>query len=101
MEYSTTDSPLKAANHINIMSIDPDKELFDSTAPPPSAAPPTPDIEDDKEARERQIEGGAAGGGTLHLSVSDQCGYPICCMSITLCSLKDKPNTVHLSSLNR
>jgi len=79
MEYSTTDSRLKATT----MSIDPNKELFDSSAPPPAAAPPpTPsavvsDADDDgdysaEEARERQIEGAAAGGGgTLHLSVTD------------------------------
>mmetsp|Transcript_18251 Transcript_18251/g.38330 ORF Transcript_18251/g.38330 Transcript_18251/m.38330 type:complete len:497 (-) Transcript_18251:338-1828(-) len=72
MEYSTTGSPLKA------MSIDPNKELFDTTsAPPPaSAPPPTPsgvvsesDPDYDEEARERVIEGGEA--TTLHLSVTD------------------------------
>ena len=67
MEYSTTASPLNRLT----MSIDPNKELFDSSAPPPaSAPPPTPDL-DDVEAREREIEGGVTGGDTtLHLSVS-------------------------------
>eukprot|EP00581_Thalassiosira_minuscula_P000911 CAMPEP_0183745666 /NCGR_PEP_ID=MMETSP0737-20130205/66362_1 /TAXON_ID=385413 /ORGANISM="Thalassiosira miniscula, Strain CCMP1093" /LENGTH=484 /DNA_ID=CAMNT_0025981345 /DNA_START=104 /DNA_END=1558 /DNA_ORIENTATION=+ len=60
------------------MSIDPNKELFDTTsAPPPaSAPPPTPsgvvsesDPDYDEEARERKIEGGEA--TTLHLSVTD------------------------------
>jgi len=68
MEYSTTASPLNRLT----MSIDPNKELFDSSAPPPaSAPPPTPDL-DDVEAREREIEGGVTGGDTtLHLSVTD------------------------------
>ena len=60
------------------MSIDPNAELFDSSAPAPASAPPSVPAsnsahEDDLEAREREIEGGAApggGGGTLHLSVS-------------------------------
>jgi len=68
MEYSTTGSPL----HIKTMSIDPNKELFDSSAPPPASSPPATPAEDPDEAREREIEGGGAGdGGTLVLSVTD------------------------------
>lgn len=55
------------------MSIDPNKELFDSSAPPPASSPPATPAEDSVEAREWEIEGGGGGGdgGTLVLSVTD------------------------------
>ena len=66
--------------HSIIMSIDPNKELFDGggpSAPAPASAPPPPGaVSDDdgshREAMEREIEGGGGeeGEGTLHLSVS-------------------------------
>ena len=58
------------------MSIDPDKELFDSGNGQPPASPPPPPPEDDDEPRKRtmseEIEGGSDGQQTLHLSVSFQ-----------------------------